>query len=223
MSLLLRKSARLQEDISEVFARVVFTSDVVAALEADDSLTPAKRHRAIRRARAMGDDGLRLNRDSWGLVRSAGCDAQSYRIGLRGAEAASALEPENIDFVSTLGMAQYRNRRYDDAYKTLTRSDQLRRAQGHQSDPRDVAGLTMALFRLGRIEEAQVSLERFEKTIKDPEVGWRYISADANALLAECQQLLRGSDVLTGSLDKTMEWESREAQDPRAQIRSELR
>ncbi|MCK4414783.1 MAG: serine/threonine protein kinase [Candidatus Eisenbacteria sp.] len=202
LDLLLHTSAQFQEHVNDLLARMMFADNVVAALEIDDSLDPGLRYKAVKRVRAIGDEGLRLNRDSWNLVRSPGGDPESYEIALRGAEAAVAAEPENFVFLSTLGMAQYRNRLYDEANATLARADQLRRQQGQESVPRDAAGMTMALLRLGRIKEAQLSYSLLEDIMSDPETWWVY-TVDEPALFEECRQLLGRADVLSEPLEQT--------------------
>jgi dipeptidyl aminopeptidase/acylaminoacyl peptidase len=202
LDLLLRRSARLQERVNDLFARMVFTEDVVAALEADGSMAPGTRHKAVTRALEIGDEGMRINRDSWNLVCSPSGDPESYEIGLRGAEVAVASDPNNFVFLGTLGMAQYRNRLNDEACATFTRCDQLRRQHGYKSVPRDVAGLTMALYRLGRVTEARLSFRGLEDMMRDPEEGWTY-TEDERALFQECKQQLRRADALTEPLDET--------------------
>jgi hypothetical protein len=51
--------------------------------------------------------------------------------------------------LNTLGVAQCRMGRYEEALATLTKSEQLNRGRGDQADP---AFLAMALHRLGRRE-----------------------------------------------------------------------
>ncbi|MFH1109579.1 MAG: protein kinase [Planctomycetota bacterium] len=192
LNLLLSKSVQLQDQVNDLYARLVFTDDVVSALEADDSLSPGVRSRAVGIARRKGDRPLRLNHDSWNLVRSPGGDTEAHRVGLRGAEAAVAIEPDNVDFLDTLGMAQYRNDRYGDAHATLTRSDELRQQKGSKSVPRDLAVLSMAVFKLGRMEEARAAFQRLENVMSDTEEEWTDDKA-ASALFDECKQLLEGS------------------------------
>jgi WD40 repeat protein/serine/threonine protein kinase len=201
-SLLLRKSARLQEYVDAVFAKKVFTHDVVTELTADPSRDPGFLYKAVRRARATGDEASRIHSDSWNLVRFPGGDAESYEIGLRGAEAAVARESENVVFLGTLGMAQVRNRRHAEALATLARCEQLRREHELASVPRDMAAQTLALFGLGRTEEARRSYRRLEKIMRDPVEAWVYYEEET-ALFEECRRLLAGSDVRTGSSEDT--------------------
>ena len=53
--------------------------------------------------------------------------------------------------------------------------------------------MSMALFKLRRIEEAQTAFQRLESVMSDPEEVWSY-SEIARALFEECQALLNGSD-----------------------------
>ena len=193
LNLVLQRSAQLQQHVADLHARLVFTDDVVAALEADDLLSSTVRSRAVGIARRKGDQPLRLNRDSWNLVRPPGGTPQAYRLGLRGAEAAVALEPDNADFLDTLGIAQYLNDRYEDAYVTVIRSDEIRRQNGRKSVPRNLAVLSMALFKLGRIEQARAAFQRLENVMSDTEEDWRF-NETTSALFKECKQLLESSN-----------------------------
>jgi WD40 repeat protein/serine/threonine protein kinase len=127
LNLLLGRSARLhsqlQENLNALYARQIFTANVVEALEADDTLDPAMRHHAVARARARGDAPNRLDDDSRKRVRYAGGDPEAYALGLRAIEKAVRAEPDNGHFLNTLGVAQYRNRRYVQTVETLRRHE----------------------------------------------------------------------------------------------------
>ncbi len=194
MNLLLSRSARLQENVNALYIRLLFTDDVVAALEADGALAPGVRHKAVRIAQARDDKPFRLNADSWNLVRSPGSDAEAYQIGLCGAEAAVGADLENIVFLSTLGVAQYRNGQYAEAHATLTQCDQLRREQGGVGVRRVVAFLTMTLAKLGRAEEAQTIFERLKALIYDQRDELWWFRESTTAWLKECEQLVELSD-----------------------------
>jgi hypothetical protein len=189
---LLTESAQLQERVDGVFAQLVFTDDVVVALETDDSLAPGPRLKAVQIARAKGDAPLRLNRDSWSLVRSADGDPEAYQVGLRGAEAAVTAEPKNLTFLTTLGVAQYRAERYQNARATLTRCDDLRRQQGRKSVVPDLAALSMAALKLGRTQEASAVFERLDRLMDDEE---GYYDEAAMRWLEESRQLFERADV----------------------------
>ena len=207
LNLLLTRSTQLQDDTNSLYARLVFTDDVVAALETDDSLGSGVRYKAVRMARATGEEPLRLNRDGWNLVRFADGAPESYTIGLRGAEAAVAAEPENVVFLSTLGVAQYRNGQFEEACSTLTHCDQLRQQQQRKSVPRDVAVLAMALLRVGRTDEARAVYERLEGLMDDTNEGWKYRRVP-RTLFEEAKQLLEEAVVQAEPPENTEEGEN---------------
>ncbi len=191
LNVLLSKSVQLQERVNALYARLVFTDDVVAALEADDSLTLGVRYKAVEAARAKGDKPLRLNEHSWNIVRSPNAKREAYALGLRGAEVALATEPDNLVFLSTLGVAQFRNGQYENALVTLTRCDESRRGKNGKSVPCDLAVAAMALFKLGRMDGAQLIFERLSEVMNDPDEGWDYQDVSMG-LFEECKQLLEG-------------------------------
>jgi hypothetical protein len=197
LNLLLRRSGRLQEHVHSLFERLVFVRDVVAALEVDDSLPPRLRRLAVERARARGDDLHRLNACSWDLVLSAGGDLKAYATGLRGAEIIAAAQPDNVEFLKTLGLAQFRNGWYEDARATLTRCVRLRRQQGSAAELSRRAVLVMTLVELGQVEEARGEFDLLEEEMR----GWS--SGDAYALFHEARQLLEGSDTRVELPDDT--------------------
>jgi Flp pilus assembly protein TadD len=84
-----------------------------------------------------------------------------YTRALEAARRACELQPDNGAFLNTLGVAQYRVGRFEEARATLTRSDQLN--DGH---PADIAFLAMALARIGRMDAAHRELERLQLLMK---------------------------------------------------------
>ena len=206
LNLVLGKSAQVHaqalEHVNALFPRLVFTADVVAALVADAELTPDMRRSAVARARARGDDPVRLFRQSWRLVRFADTVPEAYKIGLRGAEAAVASELKGWDrFASfhTLGVAQFRNERYEEAWATLTRSEDLRRHLEESFTPFTAAFLAMTLFKLERVDEARRMFEQLEDLMSDE---WRG-DEGAKTLFEEAKQLLGAGDVQTDTPNDT--------------------
>jgi hypothetical protein len=199
LNLLLGRSARLhsqlQENLNALYARQIFTANVVEALEADDTLDPAMRHHAVARARARGDAPNRLDDDSRKRVRYAGGDPEAYALGLRAIEKAVRAEPDNGHFLNTLGVAQYRNRRYVQTVETLRRADVLNQQETAGGYPHDVAVLAMALHRLKQTDEARVMFERLKGLMSDP--NWRG-DEEAITLFEEAKQMFEESDPQTG-------------------------
>lgn len=110
-----------------------------------------------------------LNDVSWGIVRRADAASDQYRWGLRLAEKACRLRPENGLILNTLGVAQYRVGRYQDAVANLERSDRLNAEQLKGSIPADLAFLAMSRHRLGQAEPARTDLHRLRECMKKPD------------------------------------------------------
>jgi hypothetical protein len=111
-------------------------------------------------------ESLWLNEASWSAVRGSWARPGAYPLAVRQAEAACRYEPNNGDFLTTLGTAQYRNRQYAAALKTLTQSDKLNAARLKRSLPADLAFLSMTQFQLGRKADAVATLGRLRDTMK---------------------------------------------------------
>ena len=94
-----------------------------------------------------------------------------YRKALRYSEEACQLEPENGDFLSTLGVAYYRVGNYEKALDVLLRSDKINALKDKGSRPADLAFLAMTHQQLGHTKEAEAKLQLLRERMKDPR--WR--------------------------------------------------
>jgi hypothetical protein len=104
-------------------------------------------------------------------------------------EAACRAASDNGDFLTTLGVAQYRTERYQESLTTLTRSDQVHARANNGSRPVDLAFLAMAQERLGKKMEARATFERLVQTMKDPAFS---SDQQAEGFLREAEALLQG-------------------------------
>jgi tetratricopeptide (TPR) repeat protein len=129
-----------------------------------------------------------LNNASWAVVARPGADAAAYRQALLQAETACQLTPDNGTALNTLGVAQYRLERYQEAADTLTHSDHLNAAGNSSSLPPDLAFLAMAHGRLGQTEKAQGYLNRLRETMK--EARWAK-DEEAQGFLREAETLMQ--------------------------------
>ncbi len=87
-------------------------------------------------------------------------------------------------------MGQDKTGQFEQVVATLKRIDDYRRTVlGNKSHPRDVAYIAMALYRLGRIEEAKATLDRLRDLLKDESFAE---DEKANACLAELEKLISG-------------------------------
>jgi tetratricopeptide (TPR) repeat protein len=132
--------------------------------------------------RAPGARGLQLNRMAWLVVRDPGCPRELHELALRAAEIGVGLEPANGVRVNTVGVAQYRLGRFDEAIATLERSEQL--TEGTQIS--DFAFLAMSHARLGHRAEARTYLARVHESkdsLKPDDEQYRRIIAEAEAVV----------------------------------------
>jgi serine/threonine protein kinase len=93
-----------------------------------------------------------------------------------------------IQMLATLGTNQYREANYEDAIVSLTRADELRRALSNESDPCDVAHIAMALYHLGRQQEAQAALNRLRLLFEDDKYALQL------SCLCEAEMVFAGKD-----------------------------
>jgi WD40 repeat protein/tRNA A-37 threonylcarbamoyl transferase component Bud32 len=155
--------------VDVLFGKLFFKADVIASLRDDKTIEDGVRQRALSLAERFAEpSALALNDASWAVVRQPALSATQYQLALRQASAACRLEPGNGPFLNTLGVAQYRAARYEEAAATLTQSDKLNAAANKGSLPADLAFLAMAQHQLGRNEEAQATLGRLREAMKNP-------------------------------------------------------
>jgi tetratricopeptide (TPR) repeat protein len=171
-----------------LFVRTLLKEDVIERIRDNRTIQEVVRERALALAEQYAEDALRLNDASWEVVRQPGANAAAYRLALREAEAASRLKPGIVNYVNTLGVAQYRVCKYKEALDTLTRSDKMNSAQGRNSIPDDLAFLAMAHYQLGQKEKAQASLNRLREIMMQPELAK---NEQAQAFLREAEALVK--------------------------------
>jgi hypothetical protein len=88
--------------------------------------------------------------------------------------------------LNTLGVAQYRVGRYDDALATLTKSEKLN-ATKEGSLPADLAFLAMTQHQLGKKDEAKATLGLLREVMKQPR--WTQ-DAESVGFLREAEELI---------------------------------
>ena len=77
-----------------------------------------------------------------------GAEPAAYRLAVERAEIACRLMPFEGSYHTTLGMAQYRLGKYQEALTTLTRADELNQATGGGPVPADLAFLAMSRYQM---------------------------------------------------------------------------
>ena len=89
---------------------------------------------------------------------------------MRQSEAACRLIPDEADFLTFLGLAQYRVGRYREAVATLTQADRIHRDYWNGSPfPKDLAFLALARHRCGQTDQARAILGELRETVKRPQ------------------------------------------------------
>ncbi len=151
----------------------------------------AELHEAFARtARMLALDADRLEHESWRLVERSEQASVDYDLGLRAAERACELEPDNVSFQQTLGVAQYRAGLYEAALATLEPVAKRR------NEVHDYAVLAMCYYKLGHRAEALKALHDAKarlagfKTADDSSVRRFVDEADSliNASASEAQR-----------------------------------
>jgi tetratricopeptide (TPR) repeat protein len=126
---------------------------------------------------------------SWATVCRPDQDRAQYQLALRQAEAACRLVPDSGLYQSTLGLAHYRLRNYNQAGNVLAR------AQGTSgvdpSLPACLAFLAMSQHHLGNREESQATLQRLRELLRR---STRAVPEDAQAFLREAETLITPRD-----------------------------
>ena len=157
-------------------------ADVWRRIEDDTTLDKAQR-RAAQILYAWRVDYDRTLRS--GLWRPAVYPPDSIserKLLLRRAEDTYAALPWSVEAWTILGGAQYRNRLYAEAARTLARASETA-----YEDPRADAFLAMTLYRLDQTGQAREALNRSRLLLKDADPVPRH---DGEALIAEAEALL---------------------------------
>jgi WD40 repeat protein len=164
-SLVTHEAERLVESLYE---KGMLRPDVLASLRSAVSLPEPVRLRALALAERIPEYPDRLDNQSREVVRRPGADPTAYHIALRQAETACRLVPNNLELLSTLGIAQYRAGRYLDALATLTRVSRLHAESQSVPGVADMAFMTLSQLQLGQVDEARKSLDRLRHTLEAP-------------------------------------------------------
>jgi WD40 repeat protein len=156
--------------VESLYAQAMFRPEVLERLRRDAALSEPVRRRALALAEQVPENSESLMRASWAVVHQADAEPAAYRLALRQAEAACRLIPDEADFLTTLGMAQYRVGQYRQAVAALTQADRLRRDNWNgMSYPGDLAFLALARYRCGQTDQARALLGRLREAMKSPQ------------------------------------------------------
>jgi WD40 repeat protein len=174
-----------QIEVARLFSSLLLPSTVLDNLKANSSLSKDVKERCISLAKEWPVDAVRLASASRRLISPSKRSDEQYRRGLAYAEEAAHLQPDDLSILGTLGVAQYRNGKFQAAAATLLRCDQ----QPKQSVSVDLAFLAMAQYRLGQTEQALATLQRLRVAMKAPELAG---NLGNQAFLKEAEALIEG-------------------------------
>lgn len=184
--------------VGELFDRYFYLGDVLLRIENDPGQSPETKAWAQRLARIRGDDPWRLDATTRKVVARSHASAEEIDLALRRARAACELDPRNAHLQCTLGLAQYRAERYEEAIATLQLAQQTNRQGRPERSDFDFApaqasvlraALAMALFRHGEETEAAAELEELRADVASD------VGLQENAVLAS---MLEEAEALIG-------------------------
>ena len=173
--------------VADLFGQMPLRADVLERLGTLPGMSPSRRQEVLAVAHTYPEDSSALNNLAGELVRLPGGEMSGYRKALRFSEEACQLEPENGDFLNTLGVAYYRVGNYEKGLDVLARSDQINALKDKGSRPTDLAFLAMAHQQLGHAKEAEAKLQLLREQMKDPRSAK---DAGAQVFLREAEELL---------------------------------
>src|SRR5262249_34514283 len=111
--------------VEALFYKPLFRSEVLAHLRADPVLTHPVLKEALALAERFAESPFNLNLASRAVAGRPGAEPSAYRLAAQRAEVACRLMPFEGSYHTTLGMAQYRLGKYQEALATLSRADEL--------------------------------------------------------------------------------------------------
>jgi tetratricopeptide (TPR) repeat protein len=193
-----RRDRFLAGVVRSMWEELLFRDALLNSISADKYLDENDRQQALALAERYAElaEPEQLNQASWRVVSCNAENGARIELALRQADAACRAEPENTNYLNTLGVSQYRCGRYEDALKTLTRSDQLN-AKDKEPFSAVLAFLAMTHHRLGNTDEAKAHLERLRERINQGQ-----LSDDTNAFLKEAEALIEGKGSRRGHESK---------------------
>jgi len=186
-----RKWEDARKVVDDLYEKHGLYHDVIAELQADKDLDEPDRTLALQIANyRLWRDAEKLWREAHKVALQPGRNIEAYRAALAKAQQANGLDPNNWRIVGILGMVQYRAGLYEETLRSFKRVAELRANEGQMRGPVTPAFTAMALYQLGRVNEAKSTLEKLRALHKEDE---RIANAAVpKALLAEAEKLIEG-------------------------------
>jgi WD40 repeat protein/serine/threonine protein kinase len=163
--------------------------DVVTRIKQDPDLSTELRQEALAMMTQWREDPQWLNGESWSIVARKDSTPEKYALALRQAEEACHLDPKNVNYLNTQGVALFRTGQFQQALDALMLSDQINSGARRARQPVEVAFLAMTHFKLGQQEKALTLLSELRQLMNQP--TW-ISSAEAQACYREALELIQG-------------------------------
>jgi WD40 repeat protein len=178
-----------EQKVTDLFSKPLFRSEVLAQLRADPSLSEPVRQEALALSERWVEHLNSLNGASRAVAGRPGAELAEYRLALQRAEIPCRLMPFEGSYQTTLGMAQYRLGKYQEALATLTHAAELNQAAEGGSVPVDLALLAMIRYQMPDKDRAQANLDQLRQMMQKS--NWAQ-DEEAQRLLKEAEALLAG-------------------------------
>jgi WD40 repeat protein/serine/threonine protein kinase len=162
------------ERVRSLFRQRMLKADVLAALEADHTLSPTLRAAAIDIARRRVENALGLYETAWLTIVHPTGSASANREAERQLEAACRIVIDDPDRLAlyrrALALAYYRNGQPQKAIDTINSQKpataDLHSRQAPAPHPLDIAVVAMARHQLGQPADARAALEQLRKLLE---------------------------------------------------------
>jgi WD40 repeat protein/tRNA A-37 threonylcarbamoyl transferase component Bud32 len=181
--------------VKALFYKPLFRSEVLAHLRVDPVLSEPVRQEALALAKRLAESPAILDQASRAVAGRPGAEPAAYQLAEQRAEVACRLMPFEGSYLTTLGMAQYRLGKYQEALTTLTRAEELNKVAHRGPVPADLAFLAMNRYQMHESDRAQASLTQLRETLQKP--NWAR-NDEAQWLLKEAEALLAGPAIQRG-------------------------
>jgi WD40 repeat protein len=146
--------------VEELYKKHGLYHEVMSKLRDDNTIDGPVRRVALQIANAhLWEDAEKLNQQGRSVIFSTDLDDVEYREALEKFEKVVSLEPNNIKYLSHLGVAQYRVGAYEETLVTLARAKKMRDDAGIEPSPTTDGFKAMALHQLGRDKQAHAVMQ----------------------------------------------------------------
>jgi WD40 repeat protein len=164
--LLLQREARSL--VGFLFRKPMLRAEVLRTIQDQGTISNKVRDHALALAEHYPEDAEGFHAVARSVVGHPGAAANRYRLALQQAETACRLAPENGEYLTTRGMAQYRLGEYQLALETLTAADRLSAVPPAARSAATLAFLAMTQHRLALQGQAQATLDRLREQMGEP-------------------------------------------------------